>query len=186
MSEIAIMRSGLRISIAAPSPNMVNPRDLAEHLSKLCAHNGATYSFYSEAQHACIVAAELALLEGPLPALYGLLHNADLAVCPGLLPMDRSKVMRAIHEAFDLDWPIPIGIHIPLNKVHERVTLTEMRDLLAGRDDEIARMRSMGIQPLSKTIRPMAWDKATDKFLAELQIYTTMAGLPPIALRGLA
>lgn len=184
MSAVAIMRSGAQVSMEAPEPRMISARDLAEHMAKLCVHNGATYTFYSHAQHASILAHELALMDGPLAALYGLLHAAHKAVRLDMMPLTRSKVCRAIHEAFDLDWPVPNSIQVMMGLAHDRVEITEMRDLLQGRDEEIAAMARRGVQPLRVTIRALAWDKAHDRFLSDLRSFSTMAGLPNLPALG--
>lgn len=183
MSAVAIMCSGSRVDIDQPHPRMIRARDIAQHLAKQCMYGGATQSFYSVAQHSCVVAQELARADGPLSALYGMLHHAPDAVA-SLAELPRAKLDRAIHEAFDLDWPAPIQITAAMAAAHKRVELAEARQLLAGRDLRIAELESQGVMPIKSPIRPIAWDKALDRYLAELRIYATMANIPQMPAFG--
>jgi hypothetical protein len=55
-----------------PLPEEIFIEDIAHHLARLCRFNGAGQSFYSVAQHSCIVSSQV-----PAPdKLWGLLHDA--------------------------------------------------------------------------------------------------------------
>jgi hypothetical protein len=183
MSRLAITCSGATVDVEKPHPSMISARDIAQHLAKQCMYYGAPHSFYSVAQHSCVVAAELARTEGPLSAIYGLLHHADQAFAV-LGELSRANLDRAIHEAFDLDWPAPIAITKAMNAVHHQVEFAELRHLLAGRQARIRELEAEGVLPLKGVIRPVAWDKALDRFLAELRIYATMANIPNMPAFG--
>lgn len=177
------MHSGSSVDIERPHPSMIQARDIAQHLAKQCMYRGATHSFYSVAQHSCVLAAELARGEGPLAALYGLLHHADQAIAV-LGEISRANLDRVVHEAFDLDWPAPAPIATALTRAHRRVELSEARHLLAGRQARIAELEGEGTSPLKSPIKPLAWDKALDRFVAELRIYATMASIPNLPAFG--
>lgn len=65
--------SGTRFDLLAPTPEMVNIRDIARHLSNKCRWNGAVEQFYSVAQH-CVFVSKI--IE-PAHALLGLMHEGD-------------------------------------------------------------------------------------------------------------
>jgi hypothetical protein len=181
--SFAIMHSGTHIDVFRPQVATIRLKDIAAHLAKLCTYNGATNSFYSEAQHACIVADHLAREEGPLAALYGLLHDAALAFdVPE--PAQRCRLNVAVLEACDLDTRIPDTIIKALIHTHAKVVLSEMRQLLAGRESAIAAMERGGITPLRIVIRPITWDRAMDRFIDALRGYVIAAGIRPMPSFG--
>jgi len=182
---IAIMSSGRTFDVAKPHPSMVHFADLGAHLAKLCRFHGAPAQFYSEAQHAVIVAGEAAKLDGPLAALYGLLHNADRAFDCGD-ELTRANVRRVIHEALDLDWPAPGAILKAVAQVHARVDLSEKQQLLAGRQGEADQAIRAGIWPLRFIIKPLTWDRALDRWIETLRSNAIAANIPHLAsLAGL-
>jgi hypothetical protein len=172
--SLCVMFSGVRVDPAYPDPRKITMRDIAAHLSKLCLYNGATRVFYSEAQHAVIVATQMAQVEGPLAALYGLLHDACKAI-PTDSEVNRANVARAVLEAMDLDWPTPPAITRALLHVHARVALAEMRQLLTGWDDAAKRMSDAGVVPAPLVIKPVSWDRAHDQFLDALRSHAVAA-----------
>ncbi|MCY1366462.1 hypothetical protein D9M69_533590 [compost metagenome] len=70
-----LTRSGRKFDLARPTADMVDPTDIAHSLSMQCRFNGHTRSFYSVAQHCCLVA-DLVPAEHQLAAL---LHDATEA-----------------------------------------------------------------------------------------------------------
>lgn len=69
--------TGTFIDLLLPDPNDVHIMDIATHLSRICRFNGATFEFYSVAEHSVLVSD---LLEydrfSPIVQLSGLLHDA--------------------------------------------------------------------------------------------------------------
>jgi len=174
----AIMASGARVDLRNPRLDLIHARDIAEQLSKLPMHGGATPGrFYSVAQHAVIVATELSREEGALGGFYGLLHHGE-----DLFGPTTAKFRAVFYAAFELDWPMPVPIGKALERVHARVHLSELQQLCAGRDAEIAQMQAAGVRPLSKPLRPLGWDSAMDGFIDMLRVLATAAAMPLSAM----
>ena len=180
---VTIMRSGRKFNAKAPHPRMVFFGDIAAHLSKICMFNGAPDVFYSAAQHGIIVATEIAKIDGPLGALYGLLHNADRAViCSDELT--RANVSRVIHEALDLDWPAPEATMRALAQVEARVDLSERLQLLRGWTETTGPALRAGVWPLRSIIKPMTWDRALDRWIETLRGFALAASIPNLPSLG--
>lgn len=179
-----IMSSGRQIDPRAPRANMVWMGDVAEHLAKMCIYNGGAHCFCSEAQHAVTVADEMAKVTDALGGLYGLLHDAHLAVRTQD-DAQREGVMAAIFDALHLDWPMPEAINRALIIVHERVVLAEIQQLTRWGDVALTMLRE-GIAPARIAIKPLAWDRALDKYNERLRGYAVAANLRPVpALEGI-
>jgi hypothetical protein len=175
---ICIMHSGRQIDAAMPQPGAIWLRDIGVHLAKLCKFNGGTHAFYSEAQHATLVAAEMARHEGPLAGLYGLLHDAPLAIETCRVE-DRDALSQAIVESVDLDWPLAPPFARALLHAHARVHLAEMKQLLTGWDGVIAALEREGVTAAAVIIRPLSWDRALDKFIDAVRGYAVAASIRP-------
>ena len=67
----ALTRSGRRIDLAEPDVSLIRARDLAEHLAKLPMYRGATWGFYSIAQHSCSSPEKWHARRGRPPAFTG-------------------------------------------------------------------------------------------------------------------
>lgn len=173
------MLSGARIDTARPRPSDIRMRDIAAHLAKRCMYHGATHNFYSEAQHAAILAAEVAKIAGEQAALYALLHAADDAVWMPDARAHGESMRRAIHEAIDLDWPVPVATARTIAQLHARLELAEMQQLLTGWDQQARALLLAGSWPLSKIIKPLPWDRALDQFIDALRGYAVRAGIRP-------
>lgn len=121
-----ITRSGRKFDLANPTADMVDPNDIAHSLSMQCRFNGHTISFYSVAQHCCLVA-DLVPAEHQLAAL---LHDAteayvgdmvrplkeamrDCAAYHGtacMYDVTEQMVWEAICERFNLDPILPASV----------------------------------------------------------------------------
>lgn len=124
--------SGIYFDLLNPSPEDVRIEDIAHALSNLCRFGGHTRTFYSVAQHSCLVAA---LVPDPLK-LHALLHDAAEAYCgdmvsplkmciPGFSTIEK-RIQAAICERFNLPLELPSEI-----KRADLVALaTERRDLM--------------------------------------------------------
>ncbi|WP_043309536.1 phosphohydrolase [Pseudomonas sp. ML96] len=93
-----LTRSGRKFDLAAPTPDMVDPADIAHSLSMQCRFNGHTNRFYSVAQHCCLVS-NLVPAEHQLAAL---LHDATEAYV-GDLVRPLKQGMREFYEAQSLE-----------------------------------------------------------------------------------
>lgn len=198
----AIVRSGTRIELLAPAPALIRVSDIAEGLAKLPRWRGATDGVFSVAQHSVIVADEMANYDGPLAAIYGLLHDAhehlitditeptadaiealmdscaDRRVFRMALANLRHRIDASIHEAFDIDWPMPGSIKGLLDRVHEQVRLTEMRDVVPGCEAELQAAFAEGLRPLNRRILPYPnYITADAKWRGALEKYTALASL---------
>ncbi|MBN9568742.1 MAG: hypothetical protein J0H79_14170 [Alphaproteobacteria bacterium] len=173
---VAVMRSGARIVRAAPRVEAIRATDIAEHLAKQVMYGGATWGYYSKAQHAILVATEIAREEGALGAFYALLKDATDAF-GAELPRERNPIIRAVYHAFDLDAPMPKPVQAALLVATANVALTERRQLLTGCDDEVSALEAQGAKPLRGMIRPLAWDRAMDRYIDALRINAAAAQL---------
>lgn len=126
-----LTQSGVRFEMLAPTPKMVNIKDIAWALSHICRFGGHTQGFYSVAQHSLIVAAHVP----PEEALTALLHDATEAYVGDMVrPLKRAipaykviedRIWEAIRERFNLG-PITAAI----KEADERALQTERRDLM--------------------------------------------------------
>ncbi|HEY4112900.1 MAG TPA: hypothetical protein VGM17_02460 [Rhizomicrobium sp.] len=174
------MRSGARIDIRNPRLDLIRATDIAESLAKLPMYRGATWGFYSVAQHSTLVATEVSREEGPLAGLYALLHQADDAF--GCLAT--AEFSAILHGAFDLDWPCPRDTARAFAYVHSCVEMTELRQLCTGREDEVAAHEKLEARPLRGMIKPLAWDRAMDRYIEALKVYAVAAQLHRIPALG--
>ena len=68
--------SGKQINLIEPTPDMLDIRDIANSLSKICRFNGHTTHFYNVAQHSVLVCYLMCESEGGDFALEALMHDA--------------------------------------------------------------------------------------------------------------
>jgi hypothetical protein len=159
--------------VAFPAPP-IRFADIAARLAKRCMYDGATQSFYSEAQHAVILASEAVRIGGPLAGLYGLLRMAHRA-----MPMISPEFANGfIHAAIDLDWPAPLDTTRLLDAITARLELAELQQMVPGADAEIARRMAAGTTPLRRLLKPLSWDRAQDQFSGQLRALAVQALLP--------
>jgi len=163
--------SGLKFDICNPNPELINIEDIADALSKLCRFGGHTTSFYSVAQHCCLVALQL-----PLDlAMWGLLHDASEAYLVDI-PSPIKKLLptyiefeeglhQAVAKKFDLSWPMPEAV-----KWADEIALaTEARDLMGSVGKK--RWGSLkGIPMLQDKVVPVTSDVAYRDFLKHYEI----------------
>lgn len=139
MSGLGIIqtRKGLKFPLLKPVPGLIDVRDVAAHLAKLCRFTGACTSLYTVAQHAVLVSQ----LVPEEHARWGLLHDAaeaylgDLSAplkgaleerAPGVLKGIEDGLLRAVADRYGLPWPMPKAVHHA-----DKVALaTERRDLM--------------------------------------------------------
>lgn len=164
-----ITRSGRKFDLANPTADMVDPADIAHSLSMQCRFNGHTSSFYSVAQHCCLVA-ELVPAEHQLAAL---LHDATEAYVGDLVrplkegmrnhahaigevciyALTEERVWQAICQRFDLNHVLPASV-----KHADLVALaTEKRDLMPAHPEPWPCLEGIDPHPIQIT----SWQPST-------------------------
>lgn len=153
--------------------------DIARHLAMQCRFNGGLNSFYSVAQHSCIVS-DLAFKQTKDPdvALWGLLHDAAEAyIGDRVRPLKRTaelsdfrkieaRVMAAIVEKFDLQ---PAGEPALIGELDARICITEALQLRDNSKGDVVNVRE-GYEPIDYYIEPWRWE------LAEIELLTRFRG----------
>lgn len=164
--------SGIRLNPQAPRLDQIKAIDIAEHLAKQPMYFGATPAvFYSTAQHSELVARETARRSGPEAALFALLHHAcDVYGAP-------ADAASAIFGAFGLEMPPAKGGPAALACAHRDVEMSERLDLTHGSEREILALERAGARRLRALVRPLAWDRARDRFLEALTVHAAAARL---------
>jgi hypothetical protein len=164
--------SGRRVNLAEPRLEDIDPFDIAEHLSKLCRRQGTLHAYYSEAQHAVIVARACApewqawallygahaYLLGRQMALLRLLLD-DLGVPPVMRALEQ-RLDAAIHARFGLAFPAPEAARAAVTAAAHRAAATEARDLMPSRRGDHG-------QPLPHRIKPLPPAPAAELWLDE-------------------
>ncbi len=174
MTETVFTRSGHKINIGAPRKDLILARDIAEQLAKMPMYRGACLYDYKIAHHSVLVAKELARTDGPLAAMYALLHHAYLTYLDNPQP----SFMTVLHGAFDLDWPAPVEVQTAFRVAHDTVEMTELRHLCAGREIDVAAFERKNVKPLrGGLIKPLPWDRAMDRFTEALRVNAVAADL---------
>jgi hypothetical protein len=126
--------TGIRFYPLDPRPEEIDIHDIAHSLARTCRFNGHGNSFYSVAQHSCIVSENV----GTFNKLWGLLHDAAEAYIGDMVrPLKKqpelsffseieNKIMEAVVEKFGLySKEMPIDV-----KAADLIALrTEARDL---------------------------------------------------------
>lgn len=166
--------SGKLFDLLQPTTEMVDIRDIAAALAKLCRFNGHTQTHYSVAQHSVLVAE---LLPAEIRA-YGLFHDAKEAfigdkVSPVKTAMMiqcgtwmshwnamEARIDAVIYPAFGMVWPVPLAIVAEVRRADHIALATEGRDLMTGwqadPDDPI---------PLKRRIVAQSWPLAMERFI---------------------
>ncbi|MCR4508897.1 phosphohydrolase [Pseudomonas sp. 32.2.56] len=165
-----LTRSGKRMDLFDPKPAMVDPADIAHALSMLCRFNGHTSSFYSVAQHSCIVA-DLVPRELELAAL---LHDATEAYVGDMVrPLKQHPSMHdyreieygiwiAICDRFAIDYTLPQAVH----KADMIALATERRDLMPNHPEEWECLR--GVEPRPEPIKALLPSEASIHYFNRL------------------
>ena len=144
-------RTGVAFPLLQPEAKDVEVADIAHALSLICRFTGHVKTFYSVAEH-CVRVAQLL---PPRLRAYGLLHDAheayvgDIAtpiqwaldsasaLSPGTksafklaLESMKHNIYAAIHERFDLPWPLPPDDVAAIKQADIIMLMTEKRSLL--------------------------------------------------------
>jgi uncharacterized protein len=160
--------SGIRFFPTNPRVSDIRIDDIAHALAKLERYNGHLPTRYTVAQHSILVS----WCVPEKYALEGLLHDAAEAyfgdiiapvkhhtmLRPALKQIE-SKLMEAISERFQLEYPLPACV----KEADWRVLFTEKRDLVPG---DIKWEGQDQYEPLSFKIKPNEdWRDLKTKFL---------------------
>ena len=187
-SPFIVTASGLRVSLLNPHPQVITIRDIAHHLATTNRFCGAARVPISVAQHSVHVAE---LLErsgaGPRLALLGLLHDGHEAYLHDIA----TPAKRAIFgpedvtaydyrcRIFDEAIRLSLGLEAPSDAEAQAVKhmdhvsfATEWRDLMPEEEP-----CPIDARPDSRRIKPLAWDKAEDKFFTTYERLALAAGL---------
>jgi hypothetical protein len=168
--------SGRRFNPLDPDPSEIEIGDIARALSNQCRFGGHARSYYSVAQHSCLVADLVAQRGADAAAiLWALLHDASEAYLVDLphplkhrsalgrlYAAAEDRVQAAVCERFELPPDPP-----PLVKQVDRALLaTERRDLasIAWHWPELD-----GFEPLDLEIEPWPPERARQEFLARYE-----------------
>ncbi len=172
------LANGAQWDLANPSAMHVSYIAIAAGMAKLCRYAGATDTHYSEAQHACLLAALL-------PEewrLYGLLRNAHRAMTGSFTAPARRAIahragplwrvmvgmemdhMEVIHMAAGLPWPCPPAAERAMAEAEARIAATEWRDVIKAGPCPAAR-------PLVYRITPRPWPAAEEGYTRYLDRY---------------
>lgn len=156
------------IDLLNPEPFMVDIRDIATGLSKMCRFNGQCRGFYGVAQHSVLVSH----LVPPEQALEGLMHDAAEAYLgdivapfkanadiPGYLAAE-AAMQAVIARRFDLG-----SVDTPEIKLADlRILAAERRDLMPG--SRLSWSCLDGIEPADVEVVPVGHEEAEQIFLA--------------------
>lgn len=142
------MPAGRRFYPLDPRADEVRIEDIAHSLANTCRFGGRCEPFYSVAQHCCWVSEQVERFV-PHLALAALLHDAAEAYIGDIVlplkahmfcapderspePIDRteSRIMRAIHDAFGLEWPLLPAVRGVIKTADAVALATEARDLM--------------------------------------------------------
>jgi uncharacterized protein len=168
--------SGRRINPFEPEPELIEIGDIAQALSNQCRFGGHCRSFYSVAQHSCLLSDLLAAREAePVALLSALLHDAPEAYLVDLPhPLKHRSELGAIyretesrlHEAVCGRFALPLEPPPGLKELERGLLAAERRALMtvAWSWPELE-----GAAPLDVAIEPWTPPDAKREFLARFE-----------------
>ncbi len=186
-----ITATGRAFALLDAAPRDVDPRDLAEQLSRINRFTGAPGVPYSVAQH-CVGVANLVT---PEAVPYALLHDAAEAykgdettpvqeaydtLMFRLFGLERAftrarvafedHLAQAIHARFALPWPPRPEIALEVKHADLVMLATEFRDLLPvpARGSPAVAPRHLP-EPHVRRIKPWTWIRAADTYSTRLR-----------------
>lgn len=150
-----------------PTPEDIEPQDIAHALSQLCRFGGHCLRFASVAEHSVYVSRAVS----PEHALWGLLHDASEAYLVDIpRPIKRflpdyarweEALLAAVAARFFLPWPMPAQV----KEMDDRVLRTEQAQIMAP----CARSWALACEPLpGLVIACLPPQEAERLFLARL------------------
>jgi len=123
MSSSILTSTGKWFDVLNPDPSLVDLKDIASALSKLCRFGGHCREFYSVAEHSVLASVMMRQCKSndPLLIRWALLHDASEAYVVDIpRPAKRQlseymriedAIQRAVAERFGLPWPMPDEVH---------------------------------------------------------------------------
>jgi uncharacterized protein len=177
--------TGIAFDLEHPAAEMIDIRDISHALSMLCRFTGHVQSFYSVAQHSCIVAHEVAAAH-PALGLAALLHDAaeaylgdwssPLKRCfrggqrpPATCDRLTDGVERAIEAAFSAG--LTLEARAIIKAADLRALATEKRDLMSPMRDPakasewFASSGYAPAEPFKHTIVGLSPARAEERFM---------------------
>jgi len=169
--------SGIAFDLANPTPDMVEPADIAWHLSMINRWGGNLIMPYNVAHHSVLVARAIAV---PQWRIYGLLHDAGEAYITDLItPLKamigqggfdvetaEQRIVDAVLRRFDLP-PMTPEIAAAVHEADQLLLATEYRDVVRS---QIPTWMPPAT-PLPDRIEPLDSDASYALFLSELDTH---------------
>lgn len=177
MSSSILTSTGRWFDILKPDPSLIDLRDIAGALSKLCRFGGHCKQFYSVAEHSILTAEmmrqknrdDLALIR------WALLHDASEAYVVDIpRPAKRQLaeymriedvIQQAVAERFNLPWPMPQEVH----EVDHAILSLELRAYMPEQPEHLlpalpvfGLMGDLPVVPLSPTTAEKTFLKAAE------------------------
>lgn len=168
--------SGIAFDLANPTPEMVEPRDIAWHLSMDNRWGGNLRLPFNVAHHSVLVARTIAR---PDWRIYGLLHDAPEAYTGDLIaPLKEmiiasgfdfraieDRILAVILQRFGLP-PMTPEIARAVHEADQLLLATEYRDVVRSQIPDWA----PAAKPLPGRIEPLGAEQSCAAFLSELEI----------------
>jgi hypothetical protein len=165
-----------RPSLRIDADPAITLKVVAERLAKQTMYDGDTGdSFFSKAQHCCLVAQTVLLAGGPGVALRALLHHAADAIGDHQTEFERALAVKTLHRSVSLPYPNSDDDEL-IKLAHLRVELSERRQFGTAPRSRIEALLAGGVKPVTVAIRPVPWVQAADRFLLDLRSYASQAG----------
>lgn len=163
-----ITSTGKQFELLQPTSDMVDIRDIAHALSRICRFNGHTKEHYSVAQHSVLVSRNVpncvrreALLHDAAEAYIGDITSPLKRVLGETFKQIEKRIEQAVADHFGFDPRMQSDVKIS----DLRALATERRDLLAYHPSEWPMLE--GIEPFDDTIEPITCERAEYEFLRE-------------------
>jgi len=168
--------SGRRFNPLEPDPDEVDIGDIARALSNQCRFGGNARTFYSVAQHSCLVADLVAEHGADVETqLWALLHDASEAYLVDLPhPLKHRSELGRLYAAAEDGLQAAIVDHFCLPPDPPRVIKQVDRSLLATERRAVASEawhwpELDGFEPLDLEIDPWLPERAHDEFVARYE-----------------
>lgn len=177
--------SGIRVDLLAPTAAMIEIGDIAAGLRapRWCGQTDIPLTIL---QHSVFVsriveqpAAPYALLHDAHEAYIGDVSSPMKAAIRSFFPLsmrgiDPVEIMaarfdQAIFHRFGLAWPMPAHIALAVRYADAQALATERRDLMSAEARAMDGWHEMPPPIATTTIRPLAWPKAQDQFIARFR-----------------
>lgn len=132
---IITTRSGNKIDLTCPNPDLLTIEDVAHALSNICRFNGHTKDFYSVAQHSILVSRMVpkeykmcALMHDASEAYLGDVTRPLRQLITGYDVLE-NRIMELLAERFCFQWPIPREV----KEADDMILRLEYQTLILGK-----------------------------------------------------